>query len=74
VPDLVGSSYCPVVRDDRVLPVCPGSPVRFDPAKPRSEPVSPEQWGERYMVDVDLAGEGGNPQPDAHREHYRHRE
>ena len=39
-----------VVRDDRVLRVYPGQPVRFDPTEPKFETISPEQWGERFTV------------------------
>jgi N-acyl-D-aspartate/D-glutamate deacylase len=41
-----------VVRDDRVLPVFPGQPLRFDSTGPRFETLSNEQWVDRFMVGV----------------------
>jgi N-acyl-D-glutamate deacylase len=60
-----------VVRDDQVLPVYPGQPVRFDPVEPKFETVSEDQWVERFMSGVELPGEGGNPQPDTHPDHFK---
>jgi N-acyl-D-glutamate deacylase len=60
-----------VVRDDRVLPVYPGQPVRFDPSEPKFEPVSRDQWDERFMVGLELPGEGCMPHPDTHPEHFK---
>jgi len=59
-----------VVRDDRVLPVYPGQPIRFDPTRPKFEPIDRDQWVERFMVGVEIPGEGGNPQPDTHPRHF----
>jgi N-acyl-D-glutamate deacylase len=47
-----------VVRNDRVLRVHLRQPIRFGPTKPKFEPVSLEQWGERFMVGVEIPGEG----------------
>jgi N-acyl-D-glutamate deacylase len=60
-----------VVRDDRVLRVYPGQPVRFDPTEPKFEAISPEQWGERFMVGLELPGEGCMPHPDTHPAHFK---
>ena len=59
-----------VVREDQVLPVYPGQPVRFDPTEPKFKPVSPDQWGERFMVGLELPGEGCMPHPDTHPAHF----
>jgi hypothetical protein len=59
-----------VVRDDRVLPVYPGQAVRFEPTEPKFEPVDRDQWVERFMVGVELPGEGCMPHPDTHPEHF----
>jgi N-acyl-D-glutamate deacylase len=59
-----------VVRDDEVLPVYPGQPIRFDPTEPKFKPVGPDQWGERFMVGVELPGEGCMPHPDTHPAHF----
>jgi N-acyl-D-glutamate deacylase len=60
-----------VVRDDRVLPVYPGQAVRFDPTEPKFEPVSRDQWVERFMVGVEIPGEGCLPHPDTHPERFK---
>jgi len=60
-----------VVRDDRVLPVYPGQAVRFDTTEPKFEPVSRDQWVERFMVGVEIPGEGCMPHPDTHPEHFK---
>jgi N-acyl-D-glutamate deacylase len=60
-----------VVREDRVLPVFPGQPVRFAPTDPKFEPVGPEQWDQRFMVGVELPGEGCMPHPETHPEHFK---
>jgi len=40
-----------VVRDDKVLPVFPGQPIRFDPEdKPRFVPISVESWNAKYST------------------------
>jgi N-acyl-D-glutamate deacylase len=59
-----------VVRDDRVLQVYPGQPVRFDPTEPKYESIGREQWGERYMVGLELPGEGCMPLPETHPAHF----
>jgi N-acyl-D-glutamate deacylase len=39
------------VRDDVVLPVFAGQPIRFDPeAKPRFEPISLESWNAEFST------------------------
>jgi len=39
------------VRDDKVLPVFPGQPIRFEPeAKPRFVPISPDGWNSQYST------------------------
>ena len=47
------------VRDDKVLPVFPGQPIRFEPeSKPRFEPVSVDTWNRKFstgMPDVTAA-------------------
>jgi hypothetical protein len=54
------------VRDDELLGVFPGQPIRFEPeAKPRFEPVSEEAWDLRFstgMPDVapGIPPKGGN--------------
>jgi N-acyl-D-glutamate deacylase len=54
------------VRDDKVLPVFPGQPIRFEPeAKPRFEPISVDSWNATFstgMPDVTsaLPAGGGN--------------
>ena len=58
-----------VVRDDRVLPVFPGQPLRFDSTGPRFETLSNEQWVDRFMVGVEIPGEAGMPHPETHPEH-----
>lgn len=35
-----------VVSNDRVLPVYPGQPIRFDPSKAKFEPLDSAQWVE----------------------------
>ena len=60
-----------VVRDDRVLPVYPGQPIRFEKSEPKFGPVSSEQWVERFMVGVEIPGTGCMPHPDTHPEHFK---
>jgi N-acyl-D-glutamate deacylase len=60
-----------VVRDDSVLPVYPGQAVRFDATEPKFEPVSRDQWVERFMVGVEIPGEGCLPHPDTHPERFK---
>jgi len=60
-----------VVRDDRVLPVYPGRAIRFDTVEPKFESLDAEQWDERFLVGVEIPGEGGNPQPDTHPRHFQ---
>jgi len=39
------------VRDDKVLPVFPGQPIRFEPeAKPRFEPISVDSWNSVFST------------------------
>ena len=60
-----------VVRDDRVLPVYPGQPIRFETSEPKFEPVGSEQWVERFMVGVEIPGTGCMPHPDTHPEYFK---
>ena len=40
-----------VVRDDKLLPVFPGQPIRFEPEdKPRFEPISVEGWNKTFST------------------------
>jgi len=54
------------VRDDKLLPVFAGQPIRFEPeAKPRFEPVTEEAWNNQFstgMPDVapGIPPKGGN--------------
>lgn len=41
------------VKDDRLLPVFAGQPIRFEPeSKPRFEPISVESWNEKYSTGI----------------------
>ena len=44
-----------VVRDDKLLPVFPGQPIRFEPEdKPRFEPISEEAWNAEFSTGMPL--------------------
>jgi N-acyl-D-glutamate deacylase len=44
-----------VVRDDELLPVFPGQPIRFEPeAKPRFEPISEEAWNAEFSTGMPM--------------------
>jgi len=60
-----------VVRDDKVLPVYPGKPIRFEKTEPKFEPLSAEKWVEQFLGAVEVPGEGGMPHPDTHPEHFK---
>jgi N-acyl-D-glutamate deacylase len=50
------------VRDDKVLPVFPGQPIRFEPeAKPRFEPISVESWNATFSTGMPGTFTGGLP-------------
>ena len=54
-----------VVRDDELLPVFPGQPIRFEPEdKPRFEPISEESWNAEFSTGMPLPSDfsGGFPQ------------
>ena len=54
------------VRDDKLLPVFAGQPIRFEPeAKPRFEPISVESWNAEFSTGMpsDFAGCG----PEGHK-------
>ncbi len=51
-----------VVRDDKLLPVFPGQPVRFEPEdKPRFEPISEESWNAVFSTGMPSDFSGGIP-------------
>ncbi len=60
-----------VVRDDEVLPVYPGQPIRFEKTQPKFQPLSPEMWAEQFLGGVEIPGEVGMPHPDTHPAHFR---
>lgn len=60
-----------VVKEDQVLEVYPGEPIRFEPVEPKFEAVGKEQWVERFMVGIELEGEGCLPTPETHPEHFK---
>ncbi len=44
-----------VVRDDKLLPVFPGQPIRFEPEDtPRFEPISLESWNAEFSTGMPL--------------------
>ncbi|TNF40401.1 MAG: hydrolase [Cytophagales bacterium] len=60
-----------VVKDDEVLPVFPGQAIRFKPTESKFQPVSKDQWVERFMVGVEIEGDGCLPTPETHPEHFK---
>ena len=51
-----------VVRDDKLLPVFPGQPVRFEPEdKPRFEPISEESWNAVFSTGMPSDFSGAFP-------------
>ena len=52
-----------VVRDDVLLPVFPGQPIRFEPeAKPRFEPISVEGWNATFSTGMPDTFSGAFPE------------
>ncbi len=52
-----------VVRDDVLLPVFAGQPIRFEPeAKPRFEPISLEGWNKTFSTGMPSEFSGAFPQ------------
>jgi len=50
------------VRDDVLLPVFAGQPIRFEPQdKPRFEPISVEAWNETYSTGMPSDFTNGAP-------------
>jgi N-acyl-D-glutamate deacylase len=50
------------VRDDVLLPVFAGQPIRFEPEdKPRFEPISVESWNETFSTGMPSEFTGGVP-------------
>jgi N-acyl-D-glutamate deacylase len=50
------------VRDDKVLPVFPGQPIRFEPeAKPRFVPISVEAWNAEFSTGMPSTFTGAFP-------------
>ena len=60
-----------VVRDDKVLPVYPGQPIRFEKTEPKFEALSADKWQQRFLGGLEIPGEGGMPHPDTHPEHFK---
>ena len=65
-----------VVRDDKVLEVYPGKPIRFAKSETKFEAVSAEKWVEEYLSGPEVPGPGGMPlggthQPDLHMDHIK---
>ncbi len=60
-----------VVRDDEVLPVYPGKPIRFEKTEPKFEPLSADKWAEQFLGGVEIPGEVGMPHPDTHPKHFK---
>ncbi len=55
------------VRDDVLLPVFAGQPIRFAPeAKPRFEPISVERWNATFSTGMPSEFAGGVPVDDKH--------
>ena len=53
-----------VVKEDKVLEVFPGQPIRFEPAdKPRYEPVSLEAWEATFNTSIEIPGSECIPVP-----------
>jgi len=60
-----------VVRDDEVLPVYPGKPIRFDRTERKFQPLSAQKWAEQFLGGVEIPGEVGMPHPDTHPAHFK---
>jgi len=60
-----------VVRDDEVLPVYPGQPIRFEKTEPKFEPLSAEKWVEQFLGGLEIPGGVGMQHPDTHPEHFK---
>ena len=53
------------VKEDKLLPVFAGQPIRFEPeSKPRFEPISEEAWNATYSTGMPSHFSGGVPMPD----------
>ena len=53
-----------VVKEDKVLEVFPGQPIRYEPAaKPRFEQVSLEAWEAIYNTSIEIPGSECIPVP-----------
>ena len=53
-----------VVKEDKVLKVFPGQPIRYEPVdKPRYEPVSLEAWEATYNAAIEIPGSECIPVP-----------
>ena len=53
-----------VVKEDKVLKVFPGQPIRYEPVdKPRFEPVTLEAWEATYNVAIEIPGSECVPVP-----------
>ena len=51
------------LRDDKVLPVFAGQPIRFEPeAKPRFEPISEEGWNAEFSTGMPDTFTGAFPE------------
>jgi len=60
-----------VVRDDEVLPVYPGKPIRFEKTEPKFQPLSAEKWAAQFLGGFEIPGEGCMPHPDTHPAHFK---
>jgi len=50
------------VRDDKLLPVFAGQPIRFEPeAKPRFQPISVEAWNDEFSTGMPSTFTGAFP-------------
>jgi len=55
------------VRDDKVLPVFAGQPIRFEPeAKPRFVPISEESWNAAFSTGMPDDFTGAFPENTGH--------
>jgi len=60
-----------VVRDDEVLPVYPGKPIRYEKTEPKFQSLSAEKWDEQFLGGLEIPGEVGMPHPDTHPAHFK---
>jgi N-acyl-D-glutamate deacylase len=55
------------VRDDVLLPVFAGQPIRFEPeAKPRFEPITVESWNAQFSTGIPSDFAGCDPEGHKH--------